>query len=132
MIKDVNVKCIQHGEQRYPTCGDWWDDESGATQIRVCDIGNPDAEFSVALHEMIEQYLCKLEGVTDEVVIAFDERWEKEHPDNIDKEPGQDPAAPYFSQHATAMKIEDLFLKACADARYNASFSEHLKKVKGL
>jgi len=131
-MQSICIKSIPHKEQRYETCGDWFDDENGVTQIRVCDIGNPDFELSVSLHEVIEQYLCKIAGITDEEVTAFDDKWQKENPKNTDDEPGDLPKAPYYKQHKVAVAIEDIFLKACMEERYNKTFRDHLKKEKSL
>ena len=131
-MQSISIKSIPHKEQRYETCGDWWDDEKGEVQIRVCDVGNPSIELSVVIHELVEQHLCKIAGITDEEVSAFDDNWQKEHPKNTKDEPGDLPSAPYHEQHKVAVAIEDIFLKACIDEDYNKIFSDHLKREKGL
>lgn len=60
-------------------------------------------EFLVAMHEVIEAFLCKTRGVTQQRVDAFDTGPGKD----LD-EPGDDPRAPYFHEHQFASKIEKL------------------------
>lgn len=59
-------------------------------------------EILVAIHELIEQSLCKHEGVTEKEVDDFD----MSHPGS--KEPGNEPDAPYRNQHEFSTAIEML------------------------
>lgn len=103
----IDIKTIPHAEQRYPTCGDWWDDEAG-THFRISDLGNPTWEFLIAVHEFIEWFLCKAQGVSQESVDEFDKQWEAvREPGNVD-EPGNSPKAPYYEQHRIASVIEHM------------------------
>jgi hypothetical protein len=86
---------------RYPTAGDWEWLPDGALMLKVPEYGGRDVSvLLVAIHEMIEAYLCKRDGVTDEQVTRFD----VENP-KLD-EPGDDPRAPYHRQHVVAMALE--------------------------
>ena len=91
---------------RYDTVGDWYVDENGLNHVEVLEMGNEDAEFLIALHELVEAFLCKKAGVTQEQVDEFD----MSHPDS--PEPGDEPDAPYLQQHQTATKIERLVCEA--------------------
>jgi hypothetical protein len=92
---------------RYPTAGDWEWLPDGALMLKVPEYGGNDISVMlVAIHEMIEAYLCKRDGITDEQVTKFD----TDNP--LLEEPGDDLAAPYHQQHVIAMEIE----KACATA----------------
>jgi hypothetical protein len=76
----IEISTIPHAEQRYPTCGDWFflDDAVGSRLIvRVSDMGNPRFEALVGYHEAFEALLCKNDGVTDEMVTAFDTLYER-------------------------------------------------------
>ncbi|MDO8600600.1 MAG: hypothetical protein Q7R73_03210 [bacterium] len=108
-MREIHIKTISHNEQRYPTTGDYWRDTNGVEQVRVSDVGNPDYEFLVALHELVEWYLTEKRGIKEEDVSAFDIQFEKEieegkHPEHA--EPGFDPRAPYIKEHTFAIKIE--------------------------
>jgi hypothetical protein len=96
----IIIETIPHEKQRYDTCGDYWTDENGTRQFRISEMGDERYEFLVALHEMVEQELCRLRGVTESSIDDFD----MSHPD-LD-EPGLDPAAPYHIEHMTATEIE--------------------------
>lgn len=98
------VRRIPHQSHRYPTVGDWLirptADRVPHFEIRVSRLKNPDHDFLLAIHEMIEAYLCWRYGVTDEAVTAWDIAWKE------DTEPGEDPRAPYYFQHTVASAIE--------------------------
>ena len=119
-MQSIIIKSIPHKKQRYETCGDWYKDKKGVMQIRVSDCGSETSEFAVALHEVVEQYLCRLTGVTQKQVDDFDKAWNADGGDNENDEPGDDPKAPYFEQHKVATKIERIIIKAC-----DVKWSEH-------
>lgn len=122
MLK-IEMKSIKQSEQRYETLGDWWDDENGVTQIRVTNLVNSDSEFLVCLHELIEQYLCKKRGISEESVSDHDKIFEKERAEgkwNEYAEPGDDPRAPYRKEHFTAENIERLVA-----GELNINWKEH-------
>jgi len=96
----IDIRVIPHAEQRYVTLGDYWDDANGVKQIRVSDLGDDKMNLLVAVHELIETYLCDAAGIAEPIVKAFDEA----HPDELD--PGSHPDAPYREQHLAAEWIE--------------------------
>lgn len=103
----IEIRTISHSRQRYPTVGDWVFD-GDTLRIAVSDTGNPHHAFLVGLHEMIEAYLCRVRGVPEESVTAFDLAFEVSRaPGNTD-EPGDDPLAPYRREHFFATSIERL------------------------
>lgn len=102
----IVIQTVPPESQRYATVGDYFFDENGVRQIRVSDLGNPDFEFLVALHELVEQHLCQKAGIPDEAIDRFDKEFEAHrHPDN-DDEPGDDKEAPYYAEHQCATAIE--------------------------
>lgn len=120
---NVQMKSINQSDQRYETLGDWWDDKDGVTQIRVTHLKNPKSEFLVALHELVEQYLCKDRGITDEAVTTHDKMFEKERAEgkwDEYAEPGDDPRAPYLKEHFVAELIERLMAH-----ELNINWKEH-------
>ena len=103
----IEVKTVDPSAMRYPTAGDWEWLPDGALMLTVPEYGGNDVSvLLVAIHEMIEAYLCKRDGITDEQVTQFD----IDNP--LLEEPGDDLAAPYHKQHVIAMAIE----KECATA----------------
>ncbi len=92
------IKTIHHSEQRYNTAGDY-ETKDGSTEIRVSELGNEDMEFLIAIHELVESYLCKQAGVTDDEIDEFDFIFNG-------RSPGDDPTAPYHRQHVLATEIE--------------------------
>jgi hypothetical protein len=104
---EIHIKSIPHGEQRYPTCGDWQFEANGDLTIRVSKLSDWRREALIAVHELVEVLLCKNDGVTEQAVDEFDMEYEKNRAaDDIDSEPGMDPKAPYHRQHRRADVIE--------------------------
>lgn len=106
----ITIETIPHKDQRYPTVGDWqW---IGPTQddliIRVSNMNDPEFEFLVALHEMIEAKLCQIDGVTEQEVDEFDMEFERNRTLDNMEEPGNDPNCPCYQQHFFAECIERL------------------------
>jgi hypothetical protein len=99
----ITIDFIPHLEQRYNTCGDWVFDQNGDLAIHVSETENWKWNSCVALHELVEALCCKANGVTTDVVDAFDINWK---PFGSFEEPGEDPRAPYFAEHATAVLHE--------------------------
>lgn len=103
----IEVKTVDPSAMRYPTAGDWEWLPDGALMLKVPEYGGNDVSvLLVAIHEMIEAYLCKRDGITDEMVT----KWDTDNP--LLEEPGDELAAPYHKQHVIAMCIE----KECATA----------------
>jgi hypothetical protein len=101
------ISQIPHGRQRYQTVGDWI--PGNPVKIRVSRMNDDRYFFLVALHEMIEFELCRMKGITDRKVVEFDISFERERRarlHSIEAEPGNDPRAPYRSEHGFATMIE--------------------------
>jgi len=95
-------------KMRYPTAGDYYLDFL-ITRIEVFDQGNEDHNFLIALHELVEEYLTRKRGISEEDITAFDLQYEKNRdPEDTDSEPGDDLAAPYYREHRFAMIMEQL------------------------
>lgn len=107
---DIRIKTIPHEEHRYDTSGDWWFTNRPKTrvEIRVSDFGNPDHEFLLALHELVEMWLCRRRGISQRAVDRFDVAYEKKRREGDETEPGDDPQAPYYREHQFACGIERL------------------------
>ncbi len=122
MKKRIEIRTIPKGEEHfcgYPTQGDWQTlfDSVGnpIVKITVSEMDDEDAEFAVAVHELIEMWLCKKAGVREAAVSAFDRTFEAEREKGIhsdEAEPGDDPRAPYRKQHQTATLIEMMVIEA--------------------
>ena len=106
----IYIDTIPHAEQRYPTVGDYWEDAlvSGETkrEVRVSDMSNEDYEFLVAIHEQIEQHLCKKRGISEQSITDFDVKFENSRTSESLAEPGNHPDAPYHKEHVFATEIE--------------------------
>lgn len=100
---NIIIRTIPHSKQRYETVGDWqYDEVTDTLNIRVSDMGNWRYEAMVGIHEAIEAILCRDKSVSEKDVDEFDMNFDGEG------EPGNDPSAPYFSQHQAATTVEKL------------------------
>jgi len=130
--KDVKpvfmISQVPHKKQRYETVGDWI--PGRPAQIRVSKMKDQRYVFLVALHEMIEYELCKMHGITDREVVAFDVNFEAERRMNLhplDAEPGNHPKAPYRNEHEFATMIEMMVAQ-----KLGVSWSDYERTVLSL
>ena len=122
------ISQVPHKKQRYETVGDWIPGKPA--QIRVSKMKDQRYAFLVALHEMIEYELCRMHGITDREVVAFDVNFEAErrmnlHP--VDAEPGDHPKAPYRDEHEFATMVEMMVAH-----KLGVSWSDYEKTVLSL
>jgi len=102
---------------RYPSCGDFYKievDNKSMTKIEVAEQINPDYEFLIMIHELIEEYLTRKRGITEESIMEFDLKFEDERDQGLhaeSTEPGYDKRAPYRDEHIFAELIERLIAK---------------------
>lgn len=87
------------------SAGDYWRPRQELINIRALELGNPDYEFLIILHEIIEEYLCTKRGIKETDIQAFDQKFSEEGGEG---EPGDDKRAPYYKEHQFATKIEKL------------------------
>lgn len=103
-LPKIVVDVIPHKRQRYNTCGDYYK-KNGELHIRISKM-NSKHEFLVLIHELIEFFLIDQKGISIKSIDDFDMLYEETKTD--DSEPGNDPNAPYFSEHQFATLIEKL------------------------
>lgn len=101
----ISIKTIPHRKQRLHNgdVADWYYTKKGTLVIRVSDFKNDEYVFLVALHEIIETALCKKRGIT----VAMVDEWDCENPETM----GDNPKAPYHTEHKFATKIEKMMAK---------------------
>lgn len=104
----IIIETIKHSEHRYSTCGDWFRDEDGNLRIKVSDMGNYDYEFLVALHELVEAWLCYNRNISEHEVTNFDKEYELNRSPANHEEPGDSLDAPYRDEHCAATGIEKI------------------------
>jgi hypothetical protein len=106
---EINIKSIPLKQlvERYgvDSAGDYWRPLADMVQVRVVDMGNPDYEFLIALHEMIEEWLCFKRKIQERDIQKFDQQFDH---DGKTGEPGDDRNAPYYNEHQFATAIEKL------------------------
>jgi hypothetical protein len=107
-MNKIIIETIPHKDQAYPTVGDWRRDEDGTLRIRVSKMGNDDYEALVALHELVEVILCEKRGVKAQAVDDYDRDFERKRKPGDDREPGDEPDAPYHKEHVFASTVEQM------------------------
>lgn len=124
---NIQIKTIDHNQQRYNTVGDYWVDKDGIIQIRISEMGNDDYEFLVMNHELQEIYLCLKRGIKFEEIDKYDIDFEKNRDAgkyDICEEPGDSKDSPYFKEHRFASIIERL-----VSHELEVDYSDYEKKV---
>lgn len=101
----INIRFIDHKDQRYDTVGDWYVKDD-TLEIRVSKLPDHKMELCIAEHEFNEAVLCIERGITAKMVDTFDMNFKGEG------EPGDDVNAPYRTEHFFAETIERLL---CAE-----------------
>lgn len=94
------IQSTVQSAQRYKTIGDW-QRTNLEMLITVTQLPDPDMTFLIAVHELIECYLCERRGITQRDVDEWDLKFCAE-----DGEPGDHPNAPYRLQHQAAESVE--------------------------
>ena len=100
----IIIKGTPHSNQRYDTCGDWYNSPGAGLVIKVSQELSRKEQFLVAIHELIEAFLCECAGISEAAVDRFDRdeaRWQA-------VEPGDMVQAPYYKQHQIATGIEKI------------------------
>ena len=104
----IEIQTIPHHEQRYPTVGDYWD-ENDVLQIRVSEMRDWRYVILVAVHEIVEAMLARYRGIPEEQIGDFDMAFEKNREEGLVRgEPGDAPDAPYRREHFFATNLERL------------------------
>lgn len=94
------LRCNQAGD---------WEYTKDIILVSVDDNLPNDSQLAVAIHELIEAWNCRRDGVTDKQVCDFDHQYEKERAEGKHSEtdePGDDPHSPYRVQHQDATHVE--------------------------
>ena len=104
----IHVETIAHEDQRYPTVGDYWQ-EDGIEQVRVSKMKDWRYEILVIVHELVEMAITRHRGIAEELISEFDIAFEKSREERlIIGEPGDHPQAPYRQEHFFATNLERL------------------------
>lgn len=112
---NVNIKVIPHFEQRYETPGDYWVDAKDVVQVRVSEMENWRYEMLVAVHELVEFFVCQHMRIDIKRIDAFDIQFEKDRKKGLhpaEAEPGDHKDAPYKTAHFIATTVERLLAVA--------------------
>ena len=105
---NLQIKTVPDDQQRYNTVGDYYVDESGKRVFVVSDMHDWRYEMLVAIHELVESSLCRVRGITDDQIDAFDLAYQAARPEGDVSEPGDSTEAPYYHEHQFASKIEKI------------------------
>jgi len=105
----MHIETIPHDNQRYPTVGDYWLDETGVEQIRVSEMMDWRYEVLVAVHELVEMALTRHRGIAEGAITEFDIKFEQDKEKGlVVGEAGDNVNAPYQKEHFFATNLERL------------------------
>lgn len=108
---NIIIRTIPREEMRPEVDGaDWFFDSVGDLHVRVCPMSDWRYEVLLAIHEATEALMCKHNGVSQAVVDAFDQEYDKTHAADLNG--GDEPAAPYKLEHTFATAIERIMAGA--------------------
>lgn len=118
LIETVDKSAMRPPYNQQDEGGDWFINDDGDLVIRAIGVNLDDPEaFLFCLHELVEAYLCRYRGISQQAVDEFDRKFAAEpvNPDypwtpllDGNEEPGDHPASPYRREHRQAMLIEHL------------------------
>jgi len=107
---NIFIKTIPFANMRYPSVGDYFIDhmDDGTEVLVVCiaRLGNWRYEACVTIHELVEIFIVKHQGIPFEKIDRFDEAFERRRKKGNTDEPGDDPRAPYKFAHCIASGVE--------------------------
>lgn len=104
----ITIKSVPQNRIRADQAGDWWLFGDDIT-VHTLETFPPEDQLRVAIHELIEAWLCRRDKVSEQDVCAFDYSYEaerKEGKHKEDDEAGDDPRSPYRDQHSAATHVE--------------------------
>lgn len=114
MVKKLYELIVQSPKKmRYCTVGDYYKTKNSRRVISA-DLKDPDYNFMILAHELIESYLTSRRGISEPKIKKFDEWFQRE------KAKGRFPKfkwgaahalSPYRREHLFALKVEKLLAK---------------------
>lgn len=106
-MKKIIIETIESQDQRYPTCGDYWEEED-AIHFRITKQEKEEYEILIFVHEFIEFMLTRDRGIHEGDITKYDIQWNKEFEEGHDKsdEPGNEHDCIYKKEHRFAENIE--------------------------
>jgi len=90
---------------RYDTAGDW-EAFVGCLRVLVSRVGDVKMEFILAVHELVEAFICNQQGISQANVDAWDMFYESQRKPGDDSEPGEHKRCPYRKAHLAALRVE--------------------------
>ncbi len=107
---EIQIQSVKPYLLRNDQIGDWVYSETRPGYVITVsnNIKTNESQLAVALHELIECFLCKRNGIDDGTVCQFDKMYEDERKAGHwkDEEPGDDPRSPYRAEHQAADHVE--------------------------
>ena len=107
-MKQIIICEIPKSKMRYDSVGDYGRTKTNdwiVVSKQKGYIKNEDELKSVALHELVEFWLCLKRGIKLKDI----DKWDLQH--QGDYEPGEVKGCYYYNEHRFANKIEKMFLK---------------------
>lgn len=107
---EVQIQTVKPPLIRHEQVGDWTYSEARPSFVVSVssEVKTDESKLAVAIHELIEAFLCRRNKIEDGTVCQFDKMFESERKAGHwkDEEPGDDPRSPYREQHQRATHVE--------------------------
>jgi hypothetical protein len=96
----LTVEILPYKDMRYNTYGDYFYDKSNTLRFQIVDHSNDVYTKLTLIHELVEQLLLEVKGITPDDVDRFDFDFESDtNKTSIYSEPGEDPSCIYKKEH---------------------------------
>lgn len=108
MMKII-IETVPHSQNRNNQCGDYRYMPDGSLYVTVSSLNDPKMEWLIAMHEVIEEFLAKNDGISEEQINDYDIYYEKRREMGLvaeDSENGFAPDCIYKKYHTIATGIE--------------------------
>ena len=105
----IQISSKKPKEMRYCTAGDYYELKDGTVCFDIVETKNWKYMALIAIHELVEYFLVKANGITLKSIDDFDMQFEQERKMGIHgdhDEPGDSLEAPYHAPHSIATGIE--------------------------
>lgn len=123
-ILHIHVVTAHPKDFPYDTSGYWaW--EGDTLCVAITPQQTQEASFLLAMHEVVEAFLCKQADIPDDIVTEFDKEYESRRKRGDNSEPGDHAKSPYRKQHQAAERIERLLCR-----EMHIDFSDYIKELK--
>lgn len=102
----ITLRTVSFDQLRNYQPGDWKFLPDGSIEVLAGEMKDERHVILMLAHELVEALLCRVRGISDEIVTTFDKEFEANRKPGDNSECGASPLAPYRREHFAAETIE--------------------------